>query len=79
MSSKKNTKKSAPRFRVGDWVFVLYSAHKAPAQVIEDRGTFGVDARRIYRVRRFHRPEDYAGDDAFEMPEDYLEPAPPPK
>jgi hypothetical protein len=46
-----STTKPASRFRVGDWVSFLYGPRRVQAQVIEDRGTLGIDGRRIYRVR----------------------------
>jgi hypothetical protein len=69
-------KKTASRFRVGDWVAFLYGTKKAFAQVVEDRGPIGVQGRRLYRIRLFHNSDE---PDAFEMPEEYLEAAPAPE
>lgn len=60
-----------PRFRVGDWVSFRYGSRQVRAQIIEDRGSIGVNRRRLYTVR--------AGDEAnevvtFEVPEDDLTP-----
>ena len=45
------TTKHTSRFGVGDWVSFQYGPGKAQAQIIEDRGTLGINGRRIYRVR----------------------------
>jgi hypothetical protein len=42
------------------------------AQVIEDRGTLGVDRHRLYRVRLGPEREEA---DRFEIREEFLEPA----
>jgi hypothetical protein len=39
------------RFRVGDWISLLYGPRRILAQVIEDRGRIGVRGRRLYGVR----------------------------
>jgi len=68
-------RKSAPRFRVGDWVSFIYGVEPAIAQIIEDRGRIGIQGRRLYRL---HMDRYMTEPIEFEMPEDYLEPAPAP-
>lgn len=46
----KTAKKSPPKFRVGDWVALLYGPRTVLAQVIEDRGPLGVRGRRLYSI-----------------------------
>jgi hypothetical protein len=70
---KRNTQ--PPRFQVGDWVALRFGVKKAIAQVIEQRGTIGVEQKHFYRIRLDRL---WAEPDQFEMPEDELEPAPPP-
>ena len=53
-------KEPAPRFRVGDWVSLLYGLRKVRAQIIEDRGPLGVGGRRIYRLLPTSIPETKA-------------------
>lgn len=62
-----------PRFRVGDWVSLLYGPRRVRAQIIEDRGLLGMKGRRLYRIRL----ESEQGEEstAFEVPEEGLEPA----
>jgi len=68
------TKPSLPRFKVGEWVAFRYGVRKAAAQVIEDRGSLGINRRRLYRVRLDQHPEESV---TFEVPEDDLEQVPP--
>ncbi len=68
-------KKSAPRFRVGDWVTVLYGPQRVLARVVEDRGRLGVNRRRLYRI---HLRDFFNWDGtptAAEVPEEELEAA----
>lgn len=65
-------RKSAPRFRVGDWVSLLYGPRRVLAQIIEDRGPLGVNRRRLYRI---HLGQDADEPLAFEVPEEDLEAA----
>jgi hypothetical protein len=69
-----SVKRSAPRFRVGDWVSFPYGSRQESAQIIEDRGLLGVHGRRLYRVRLGIDQEDPT---TFEMPEENLEAADP--
>jgi len=66
------TNATAPRFRVGDWVSMLYGPGRAMAQVIEDRGRLGINGRRLYRIHLNRTSEDST---AFVVPEDDLEAA----
>jgi len=66
------TNATAPRFRVGDWVSLLYGPRRAMARVIEDRGRLGINGRRLYRIHLNRTSEDST---AFEVPEDDLEAA----
>jgi hypothetical protein len=63
-----------PRFKVGDWVSFQYGPRQVWAQVIEDRGSLGVNRRRLYRIRVGEESGEPA---AFEVPEDDLRPAQP--
>jgi hypothetical protein len=67
-----STRKQTPQFRVGDWVTLPYGPQRVVAQVIEDRGTFGVDRQRLYRVRLGPDREEA---DTFEIREEFLQPA----
>jgi hypothetical protein len=67
-----SARKQASQFRVGDWVTLPYGPQRVLAQVIEDRGTFGVDRQRLYRVRLGPDREET---DAFEIREEFLQPA----
>jgi hypothetical protein len=62
------------RFKVGDWVSFPSIFRNKLAQVIEERGPLGVKGRHIYRIRIADETEL----EAFEMPEDELQPVPPP-
>src|SRR4051794_21613724 len=64
--------KHAPRFRVGDWVSFPYGLRQVWAQVVEDRGSLGVNRRRLYRVRVDQDPGEPI---ESEVPEDELTPA----
>ncbi len=64
--------KSAPKFRVGDWVSLLYGPQRVLAEVVEDRGPLGVRGGRLYRIRPNLDHEESA---TFEVPEDDLEAA----
>jgi hypothetical protein len=68
----KPVKESPPRFRVGDWVSLLYGPKRRVAQVVEDRGPFGVNGRRLYGIRLEVGP-DYVATPA--LPEELLDPA----
>lgn len=46
----KSTKQPKPRFRVGDWVAVLYGPKMVLAQVVEDRGPLAA-GKQVYRIR----------------------------
>ncbi len=70
----KTKKKEKGRFKIGDWVSFPYGIQQAFAQVIEDRGPLGVNHRHLYRIRF---PRDHSEYDSFELPDPYLEPAPP--
>jgi hypothetical protein len=67
-----SARKQFPKFRVGDWVALSYGPQGVLAQVIEDRGTFGLDRHRLYRVRLGPEREEA---DRFEIGEEFLEPA----
>ena len=67
-----SARKQAPKFRVGDWVTLPYGPQRVLAEVIEDRGTFGLDRQRLYRVRLGPDREEA---DAFEIREEFLQPA----
>jgi hypothetical protein len=65
--------KSAPRFRVGDWVMFPFGIRRVLAEVIEDRGPIGYRGRRLYGVRLDRsQPEPRT----TEVPEENLESAP---
>lgn len=68
------TKPSLPRFKVGELVAFRYGVRKVPAHVIEDRGSLGINRRRLYRVRLDQPPEEPV---TFEVPEDDLGMVPP--
>jgi hypothetical protein len=73
-----SAKKSAPLFRIGDWVSFNYGPKRAIAEVLEDRGPLGVRGRRLYRIQ-IPPADDPSGEpSAFEMPEDELVTASPP-
>ncbi len=61
------------RFRPGDWVSLKLGDGKSRAQVVEDRGRFGKEGHRIYRIRL---QEESTEPVEFELPEEFLEPAP---
>jgi hypothetical protein len=63
------TQRSTLRFQVGDWVSFRYGSRQVWAQVIEDRGSFGAERRRIYRIRLDQDAEEPV---TFELPEDLL-------
>ncbi len=63
------TKESPPRFRVNDWVSLLYGPRTVLAQIIEDRGPLGVRGRRLYRIRLALGQEEPT---TFEAPEEDL-------
>lgn len=67
---------SKPRFKVGDWVSFPYGAMTVLARVIEDRGPIGVNGRRLYRIE-MPTPEGEA--DRFEVREENMTAAAPPK
>jgi hypothetical protein len=62
----------SPLFHIGDWVTFHYGPKKVSAKVVEDRGTLGVNGRRLYRVQLDEEPGEAF---AFEMPENELETA----
>ncbi len=64
-----SARRSAPRFRVSDWVSLIGSPEHVLAQIVEDRGPIGVGGRRLYAVRL-----DQGGDEptVFELPEEDL-------
>jgi len=64
--------RSTPRFKVGDWVSFQYGPRQVWAQIIEDRGSLGVNRRRLYRIRV---GEESGESTAFEVPENDLRPA----
>ena len=66
------SRKSTPRFRVGDWVSFLYGVRRVTAQIIEDRGGVGMKGRQMYRIRMDRDVNDTI---EFEIPEVELEPA----
>ena len=68
----KTSRKLSRRFKVGDWVSFDYGIRRITAQVVEDRGTLGVQGRRLYRVRPMPSREDL---NDFELAEEELEPA----
>ena len=70
------TQKIKPRFRVGDWVSFPYGAMTPVARIIEDRGRIGYGGRQAYQIE-IHAP-DYEPD-RFEVAEDTMTPASPPK
>jgi hypothetical protein len=74
MVKARSLRKKTGRFKVGDWVTFPYGIRNTRAQVIEERGPLGVKGRHICRVRLADETEL----DAFEMPEDELQPVPPP-
>jgi hypothetical protein len=67
-----SSRKTVPRFRVGDWVSFLYGVRRRSAQIIEDRGRIGHKGRRLYRLRMDRDVNDTI---EFEAPEVELEPA----
>jgi hypothetical protein len=69
------TKKTASRFKVGDWVSFRYGTQNLIAQVIEARGPLGVKGRHLYRICM---ATESGEPDSFELPEDELHPASPP-
>jgi len=72
MSANKNR----PQFKVGDWVSFPFGFQNAVARIIEDRGAIGVKGRRLYRVELLR---DGVEPDRFEVREDDLVSASPPK
>jgi hypothetical protein len=46
------------KFRVKDWVSVLYGPRLVLAQIIEDRGPLGHGGQRVYRIRLERRQEE---------------------
>ena len=71
-----STKSKGPRFHVGDWVTFPFGFQNAVAKIIEDRGPIGVKGRRLYRVELLR---DGLEPDRFEVREDDLTTASPPK
>lgn len=67
------SRRSAPAFRVGDWVSFRDGLRGMKAQIIEDRGGLGLNGRRIYRLRIGQIDPTTGEPTSFEMPEDYLE------
>jgi hypothetical protein len=65
--------KTAPRFRVGDWVSYLFGFRRVIGQVVEDRGRLGLQGGRLYSLA-IERDEDEVTTTV--IPEDDLEPAP---
>src|SRR5260370_38339058 len=63
--------RSAPRFRVGDWVSVLYGPRTVLGQVVENRGPIGVGGRPLYGIRLDRGQEE---SETFQASEDDLEP-----
>ncbi len=45
-----STKKTPPRFHVGDWMRFDYGPRKVSGKIVEDRGPLGLHGSRIYRV-----------------------------
>jgi hypothetical protein len=64
--------KPKPKFKVGDWVWIVNGPHRLLARVVEDRGPLGVKGRRIYGLNEFPL---WAPVVESEVAEDYLEPA----
>lgn len=64
---------SRPRFQVGDWVSFLFGTRRLIVPIIEDRGTFGPQARRLYRVIMDETENEPI---TAEIPEEDLEPPP---
>ena len=64
MATKTNT-----AFRVGDWGKLNYGVSFGLVEVIEDRGTFGRQGRRIYQVQAVESGEPVT----FEVAEDDLQ------
>ena len=62
--------KSAPRFRVGDWVMIPFGLRRAIVEIIEDRGPIGYRGRRLYGVR-LNRSR--TNPETTEVPEEDLE------
>jgi hypothetical protein len=69
-------KKIPPKFRVGDWVSILYGVYRMTVQIVEDRGTLGVGGRRLYSIRRYRDGEEPS---VIEIPEEELEAVPAPE
>ncbi|HUY34020.1 MAG TPA: hypothetical protein VMV69_14830 [Pirellulales bacterium] len=67
--------KKTQRFKVGNWVSFPWGTGKMFSQVIEERGSLGVNGRHLYRIR-FERGDDEY--ESFEMPDDDLDPVAPP-
>ena len=74
MPSQLNTTstQTQPKFRVGEWVAYTSGISRHVAEVIEDVGLVGVQARRFYRLRE---PIWYGEPVEYELPETTLEPA----
>jgi hypothetical protein len=58
------------RFRVGNWVTLLYGPRVVLAKVIEDRGPLGWRGRQIYAIQLDRRQDEEPT--ILEMPEDEL-------
>ena len=71
MSQRRTHKGTSPRFRVGDWVWIV-GPSRLLAVVVEDRGPLGVRGRRMYGLNEFPL---WAPMVKSEVAEDYLEPA----
>ena len=66
----KSATKSAPRFRVGDWVMIPFGLQRVIVEIVEDRGPIGYKGRRLYGVR-FNRSRTNSR--TTEVPEEELE------
>jgi hypothetical protein len=70
-------KKAKPRFKVGDWISLPHGGTGTVlGRVIEDRGPIGVKGRRLFRIEITW---DDREPDRFEMPEEEMVLAEPPK
>ncbi len=65
--------KTAPLFRVGDWVSYLFGSRRIIGQVVEDRGPLGLRGGRLYDLAI---ERDGAETTTTTIPEEELEPAP---
>ncbi len=70
-----SVKKAPPRFHIGDWVKFDYGPKKVSAMIVEDRGSLGIQGRRLYRVQL---DEELGEASMFEVPENELETELPP-